>query len=44
MAKNAWIIHMSKIRKENPKLAKSRPGSPDFKKLIIIAKKTYKAK
>jgi hypothetical protein len=39
---NKWIVHLQKIRKENPKLAKSRPGSADFKKLIAIAKKSYK--
>ena len=43
-SKNAWIVHMSKIRKANPKLSKSRPGSPDFMKLVALAKKSYKKK
>lgn len=32
---NAWITHMSKTRKANPKVK-------DFKKIAAIAKKTYK--
>lgn len=39
---NKWIVHLGKIRKENPKLAKARPGSAEHKKLILIAKKSYK--
>lgn len=41
MGKNPWMDHMAKIRKSNPSLAKSRPGSADHKKLIAIAKKSY---
>jgi hypothetical protein len=33
--KNPWLVHLSKIRAENPKIK-------DVKKLSQIAKKTYK--
>ncbi len=34
--KNAWIIHLNKVRKEFPNLS--------FKQLAIKAKKSYKPK
>jgi len=34
---NPWLVHLAKVRKENPKVK-------DFTKLATIAKKTYKAK
>ena len=33
--KNPWIVHLAKVRKENPKIK-------DIKKLAALAKKTYK--
>ena len=32
---NKWILHLSKVRKANPKIR-------DFKALALLAKKTYK--
>jgi hypothetical protein len=33
--KNKWLIHLAKVRKENPKVK-------DIKQLAKIAKKSYK--
>lgn len=33
--KNPWMVHLAKIRKENPKIT-------DVAKLAKLAKKTYK--
>lgn len=33
--KNPWMLHLAKVRKENPKIK-------DVKKLAKLAKKTYK--
>lgn len=35
------MVHLAKVRKANPSLAKARPGSAEQKKLISIAKKSY---
>lgn len=35
--KNAWLVHLAKVRKENPKVK-------DVKKLAKLAKQTYKKK
>lgn len=35
MATNKWLIHLAKVRKENPTIK-------DVKKLAALAKKTYK--
>jgi hypothetical protein len=35
VTKNPWLVHLSKVRKENPKIK-------DVKTLAKIAKKTYK--
>jgi hypothetical protein len=35
MTKNKWLIHLTKVRKENPKIK-------DVKILAKLAKKTYK--
>jgi hypothetical protein len=35
--KNPWIVHLNKVRKENPKIK-------DVVKLSKLAKKTYKPK
>jgi hypothetical protein len=37
MAKNAWLEHLAKIRKQNPKIK-------DVAKLAKLAKSTYKKK
>jgi hypothetical protein len=34
MKKNPWLVHLAKVRKANPKLK-------DFKKLSLLAKKSY---
>lgn len=35
--KNTWLVHLAKVRKENPKVK-------DVKKLAKLAKATYKKK
>lgn len=35
MAKNKWLTHLAKVRKENPKIK-------DVARLAKLAKKTYK--
>ena len=35
MAKNPWLIHLAKVRKQNPKIK-------DVAQLAKIAKKSYK--
>lgn len=35
--KNPWLVHLAKVRKENPKVK-------DVKKLAKLAKATYKKK
>jgi hypothetical protein len=35
MAKNPWMVHLAKVRKENPKVK-------DVAALAKLAKKTYK--
>lgn len=36
-SKNPWLVHLAKVRKENPK-------EKDVAKLAKLAKKTYKKK